>query len=143
MSNPNHEVRLCLAIRRQEDCSHIEDALVLDGFNITVFPNAESLWDNFQLRPARIIISDRRFGEGMSGLELAQRIRKQFLMPYCYIILRSTMNHLPEIEEGLGAGADDYLIKPHNPVELRARILVGLRWLAYIDSLLASQNTSA
>lgn len=143
MSNPNPNVRIYLAIRKQEDCSHMVDTLVLDGFNVASFPSAELLWDTFKIRPARIVISDRRFGEGWSGLELAHAIRRDFLTPYCYIALRSTLNHLEEIEEGLAVGADDYLIKPHNPVELRSRVLVGLRWLAYIDSLLESQNTAA
>jgi len=119
------------------------DTLVLDGFNVTGFHNAETLWNRFKIRPARIVISDRRFELGLSGLELAQAIRRDFLTPYCYILLRSTLNHLPEIEEGLDAGADDYLIKPHNPIELRSRILVGLRWLTYIDSLLEPQNAAA
>jgi DNA-binding response OmpR family regulator len=142
MPDSRQASRIYLAIRRQEDASHIEGALVMDGFNVVTFPNATTLWNTFQQRPARIIISDRRFGESMSGLELVMHIRKDFLMPYCYVILRSAMNHLPDIEEGLAAGADDYLIKPHNPIELRARILVGLRWLAYIDSLNTSEPTA-
>ncbi|HEU5068848.1 MAG TPA: response regulator [Verrucomicrobiae bacterium] len=129
-----------LAIRQSEDRSHIEDTLVLDGFRVRSFPSAESLWPVFQQHPARIVITDRRFRDSMSGLELAQNIRRDYLMPYCYIVLRSAMNHLPEIEEGLASGADDYLIKPHNPVELRARILVGLRWLTYIDQLVQEQS---
>jgi hypothetical protein len=30
---------------------------------------------------------------------------------------------------------DDYLLKPFNPIQLRSRALVGLRWLSYLDSL--------
>jgi DNA-binding response OmpR family regulator len=47
----------------------------------------------------------------------------------------SVMNRLHDIKDGLTVGVDDYLLKPHNPFQLRSRILVGLRWLNYIDSL--------
>jgi hypothetical protein len=30
---------------------------------------------------------------------------------------------------------DDYLIKPHNPFQIRSRALVAMRWLTYIDSI--------
>jgi DNA-binding response OmpR family regulator len=142
MSNLNKDVRIYLAIRKAIDRSNMEDTLVLDGFDVSSFPNAADLWDVFQQRQARIVITDRRFGDSLSGLDLAKRIRKDFLLPYCYIVVLSTMNRLKEIEEGIAAGADDYIVKPHNPFQLRSRILVGLRWLAYIDSLHAKDTAA-
>lgn len=139
MSNLNKDVRIYLALRKEADRSHMEDTLVLDGFDVSTFSNAEALWEAFQQRPARVVISDRRFGTSLSGLDLARNIRKEFLLPYCYIVTLSTMNRIKEIEEGLAAGVDDYIVKPHNPFQLRSRILVGLRWLAYIDSLHAKE----
>jgi DNA-binding response OmpR family regulator len=47
---------------------------------------------------------------------------------------------MEEIEQGLEAGVDDYLLKPSNPIQLRARALVALRWLSYLDSLLQEQQ---
>jgi DNA-binding response OmpR family regulator len=142
MSNLNKDVRIYLAIRKANDRSKMEDTLVLDGFDVSSFPSADDLWDVFQQRQARIVITDRRFGGGLSGLDLARRIRKDFLLPYCYIVVLSMMNRLKEIEEGMAAGADDYIIKPHNPFQLRSRLLVGLRWLAYIDSLHAKDTAA-
>ena len=77
----------------------------------------------------------------MSGLDLTRRIREHHALPYTYIILQSVMNQIHDIRDGIEAGADDYLIKPHNPFELRARLLVALRWVNYIDSLFAEQQT--
>lgn len=45
------------------------------------------------------------------------------------------MNNLKQIKEALAVGTDDYLVRPHNPFQLRSRVLVGMRWLNYIDSL--------
>jgi len=135
MPDLKNSVAIYLAIKSEKDRSPMEDALVLDGFDVSTFRSAGELWEAFRRKPARLVISERRFGSDLSGLDLARNIRKHFLRPYCYIVLLSAMNRIKEIEEGLAAGVDDYLIKPHNPFQLRSRILVGLRWLAYIDSL--------
>lgn len=145
MPEANRDIRIYLALKNQQERSRVEDILVLDGFDVSTFCSAEELWSAFQRRPARVVISDRRFGRSLSGLDLARNIRRDFLLPYCFIVLLSAMNRIKEIEEGLAAGVDDYLIKPHNQLQLRSRILVGLRWLNYIDSLhakdLAGQRT--
>ena len=135
VSAMNKNIRVFLAIKNQEERSRMEDTLVLDGFEVSTFQSAGQMWDAYRTHAARIVISERRFGKDLSGLALTRNIRKDFLLPYCYIVLLSTMNRIKEIEEGLAAGADDYLIRPHNPFQLRSRILVGLRWLSYIDSL--------
>jgi DNA-binding response OmpR family regulator len=75
-------------------------------------------------------------------LELVSRIRQQQPWPYVYVAVMSAMNQMDEIEQGLEAGVDDYLLKPFNPIQLRARALVALRWLSYLDSLFQEQNVS-
>lgn len=134
------DLHIYLAIRNSETRSQLEDQLVSDGLKVSVFSTASALWSTFQDKPARLIIIDRRIADGLSGLELARRIRQQFLLPYVYVLMLSTMNSLAEIKEGLAEGVDDYLIKPHNPLQLRSRVLVGMRWLNYIDSLFADKE---
>lgn len=128
-------VKLYLAVKRQEERSSMEDTLVLDGFNIRTFATASDLWNAFQEIPARIVISERRFADGFSGLHLVSNIRKHHLMPYVYTVILSTMANLKEMKEALAVGVDDYLVRPHNRFQLRSRALVGIRWLNYIDSL--------
>ena len=127
--------RFYLAIRNREELSHIEDNLVLDHVDVSCFPTAQALWERFRQRPARFIITDRRFPGEFDGLQLARHIRRDFMLPYVYILLRSKMDRLEEIQEGLDAGVDGYLVKPHNPVQIRSQVLVGLRWLTYLDSI--------
>ena len=141
ITNPN--VKIYAAIREPQDRAKIENLLVMDGFEVSVFAAAGDLWDIFKVRPARIVISDRRFPGLMSGFELTRRIREHHTLPYTYIILQSVMNQLHDIKDGIEAGADDYLIKPHNPFELRARLLVAERWVDYIDSLFAEQGNKS
>lgn len=133
------EIRIYLAAKRPDDRAHYSDSLTVDGFNVSAFPSADDVWNTFQLRPARIVMTERRFEFGLSGLQLVERIRKQNTWPYVYIIVMSAMNQVEEIEQGLEAGVDDYLLKPFNPIQLRARALVALRWLSYLDSLFQDQ----
>ena len=136
------DVHIYSAIRNREDRSRTEDLLVLDGFDVSSFSFASELWERFRIRPARFVITDRRFGEEMSGLDLARSIRKHHVLPYVYILMFSQLNSLSEIEEALLAGVDDYIIKPPNRFQIRSRVLVGLRWLSYVDSINPGVNAS-
>jgi DNA-binding response OmpR family regulator len=64
---------------------------------------------------------------GVDGLEVCRRIRALSERPYIYLVLLTAKSHKEEIATGLDAGADDYVIKPFDPDELRARLKVGQR----------------
>jgi DNA-binding response OmpR family regulator len=134
--------KIYAAMREPDERAKLENLLVLDGFEVSVFALASDLWEIYRVKPARIVISDRRFNDQMSGVDLTQRIRGHQTLPYTYIVLQSVMNQLSDIKEGIEAGADDYLIKPHHPFELRARLLVALRWVNYIDSLFTDSRNN-
>lgn len=136
------QIRIYIAAKRPDDRSHLVDSMIMDGFDATAFASADELWQCFQLRPARIVMTERRFDYGMAGLDLVARVRQQQPWPYVYVIVTSAMNRMEEIEQGLEAGVDDYLLKPFNPIQLRARALVALRWLSYLDSLAKSEDAA-
>jgi CheY-like chemotaxis protein len=65
---------------------------------------------------------------GLDGPEVCRRVRQHRAsdMPAYLILL--TGNRRPEdIVSGLNAGADDYVVKPFDPAEFRARVQVGMR----------------
>jgi len=62
-----------------------------------------------------------------SGLELCERIRADKSAPYTYIILMTSNTEKSGVVKGLEAGADDFLVKPFDSSEMRARIGVGRR----------------
>lgn len=66
----------------------------------------------------------------MDGLELCRRIRASERPSYVYTILLTARAGMDSVVEGLSAGADDFLVKPFHPQELRARVGTAARILA-------------
>lgn len=67
-----------------------------------------------------LIISDIKMG-GMDGYELCRRVREMGLneIPFFFC---SALGSIPQRVQGLKIGADDYLVKPVNPIELLFRV---------------------
>ncbi|NCO34165.1 MAG: response regulator, partial [Armatimonadetes bacterium] len=61
----------------------------------------------------------------MDGTEVCQKVRERGNEPYTYLILLTSLDEKTNTVKGLDAGADDYLTKPFDPHELRARLRVG------------------
>lgn len=72
----------------------------------------------------------------LSGLEVCQEARRVHTTNPPYLLLITVRNSSADVVAGLDAGADDYLIKPINTAELRARVRVGLRTVELRDRLL-------
>lgn len=78
--------------------------------------------------PPDLILSDWMM-PGMTGLEFCRAFRDMTRDSYGYFILLTSKSEKNEVALGLDNGADDYLTKPVNPAELRARISAGERIL--------------
>jgi DNA-binding response OmpR family regulator len=64
---------------------------------------------------------------GIDGLDVCRRMRATMPNAATYIILVTARGGLENVVRGLEAGADDYITKPFDPRELRARLHVGVR----------------
>jgi DNA-binding response OmpR family regulator len=64
---------------------------------------------------------------GLDGLEVCRRARGRTNAPPLYIVLLTARTNREDTVEGLEAGADDFVTKPFDPAELRARLSVGAR----------------
>lgn len=97
------------------------------GFEVSIAHNGALAWKIYQeSNNIQIAILDWMMPK-LSGIELCQKIREKNQEPYVYLILLTSKNCPEDIISGLSAGADDYITKPFNPSELRARLKTGER----------------
>lgn len=101
----------------------IEIYLVSDGYKVLKADNAEAGLALLEKEEVHLVLLDIMM-PGMDGLEMCKRIRETNNIPIIMLSARST--DLDKIL-GLGTGADDYVTKPFNPLELTARVKSQLR----------------
>jgi len=78
----------------------------------------------------------------LDGIELCQRIRKAGSSgPYVYVILLTSKEGRQNMLDAMQAGADDYLVKPFDESELKARLLVGKRILDLQEELVSARES--
>ena len=77
---------------------------------------------------------------GLEGVQVCQRIRQDATRPYMYLLLLTARSQKDDLVRGLESGADDYLTKPFDAQELRARLHVGKRILELQDNLIAARE---
>ena len=105
------------------------------GFEVVVTHDGEAAWAQIAgATPPALAIVDWMM-PGVDGIELCRRLRAAPLPTPVYVILLTSRTSRQDLVAGLEAGADDYLTKPFDPDELRARIHVGQRTLALIANI--------
>jgi len=76
----------------------------------------------------------------LNGVDVVRAVRPQTAMPYVHMILLTSRQSKEDIIAGLDSGADDYLTKPFDPEELRARLRTGERILSLEDNLVQARE---
>jgi diguanylate cyclase (GGDEF)-like protein len=104
----------------------LEHALSSEPYALLFAKNGEEALRLFSKHKPELVITDWMLPD-LSGPELCERIRTDAYSSYTYIILVTSMTEKGSVVEGLAAGADDYLTKPFDANELRARMGVGRR----------------
>jgi signal transduction histidine kinase/DNA-binding response OmpR family regulator len=104
----------------------LKKMLVEMGQTVIEAENGKQGWEILNSRGVRLIISDWMM-PGMNGLELCKKIRSGSFKEYIYVIMLTAKDGRADLMEVFRAGADDYIPKPFDPEELRARVMTGLR----------------
>ena len=107
----------------QEIADLVEVYLRNDGYLVRKFYNALDALSCVETEEISLAVLDIMLPD-MDGFALCQRIREKYLFPI--IMLTARGEDLDKIT-GLTLGADDYITKPFNPLELMARIKTQLR----------------
>ena len=98
------------------------------GFTILEAASGTEAMEICQNQDIDMVLSDWVMPE-MSGLQFCEAFRELSRERYGYFILLTSKSDKEDIAKGLDKGADDFLSKPVNPTELRARIKAGQRVL--------------
>ncbi|MBL8259076.1 MAG: SpoIIE family protein phosphatase [Candidatus Competibacteraceae bacterium] len=91
-------------------------------------------WEIVQHGDIRLVISDWMM-PGLNGPDLCRRVRATPFDNYIYLILLSGRNDRNSLVQGMDAGADDFIVKPVHPEELRVRVRAGERILRLEEEL--------
>lgn len=113
----------------------LETTLRRWGYDVLITRDGSEAWHLLQAGKAPpMAIIDWMMPE-MEGPDLCRRIRGTPAISSLYLILLTAKGMREEIVAGLEAGADDYLVKPFDSEELRARVGVGCRIIELQRSL--------
>ena len=114
----------------------VEIHLVSDGYKVFKANSAKEGLEIFEREELQLLILDIMMPE-MSGMEMVEIIRQTSNVP---IIMLSAKSAVIDKIMGLGNGADDYVTKPFNPLELVARVKSQLRRYTRLGSMDAYQQ---
>jgi two-component system, cell cycle response regulator len=109
-------------------------------YRVVAVDNGLDAWEALQQEDApQLAILDWMM-PGMEGIEVCRRIRSRAQGPYRYTLLLTAKDEKQDVVTGLEAGADDYLTKPFEVNELRARVRAGKRILDLEAALIHAQD---
>ena len=117
------ETNILVVDDEQEIADLVEIYLVSDGYKVFKASNAQDGLDILNKEDIHLCLLNIMM-PGMNGLEMCKKIRETNNIPIIMLSAKST--DLDKIL-GLGTGADDYVVKPFNPLELTARVKSQLR----------------
>jgi phosphoserine phosphatase RsbU/P len=102
-------------------------AIIRWGYQPVIATSGPEAWALLQQPEApAILILDWLMPE-MDGPAISQKVRQDPRLASAYIILLTSKSRKEDVVLGLDSGADDFISKPFNNEELRARIRVGIR----------------
>jgi CheY-like chemotaxis protein len=115
----------------------LEMHLVEWGYEVVSTADGTEAWEVFQSPdPPRLAVLDWMMPQ-MDGVEVCRRVRSRPTAEPPYIVLLTARADSTDVVAGLESGADDYLTKPVERAELRARLQAGRRVVDLQSSLAA------
>lgn len=118
----------------------LEGLLVRWGYRVTSASNGKEAMDVLEEADSpRLAILDWMM-PGLDGVEICKELRRQAREPYTYVLLLTAKGRKQDLVVGLDAGADDYLSKPFDATELRARLRAGCRIVELQEQLVLARE---
>jgi two-component system cell cycle response regulator len=135
-----HRPRVLVAEDNLVSQSMLRAMLTKWGYDVVLARDGNEAWRLLESPGApRLAILDWMM-PGMDGVEVCRRVRSASREPYTYILLLTARTESQDLVQGMEAGADDYLTKPFNSHELRARLRAGRRILDLQKELMLARE---
>ncbi len=97
------------------------------GYDIVITSDGEAAWNILKAPDAPSLAILDWMMPGLDGVDVCRNVRARPGADPTYIILLTAKGNKADIVDGLQAGADDYVVKPFDRDELRARVQAGVR----------------
>ncbi len=107
----------------------LSDQLELDGFEVIRARSGKEGFQEFDRRLPDLVILDLNLPD-VDGIKICQRLRQ---LSDCPVIILTARDSLSDKIRGFDCGCDDYMVKPFEYLELKARIKACLRRKRGID----------
>lgn len=105
----------------------LQDTLTKWGYTVVLASNGLEALEKLQEEDGpKLAIIDWVMPH-VDGLEVCAKVRSVLNRSYIYLILLTANSSKEDVVKGLEAGADDYIIKPFNEMELKFRLKTGVR----------------
>lgn len=104
----------------------LQKTLVDQGYTVQIAKTGEEGLSQAQQQRPSLIICDWLMG-GMDGLEVCRRVKSDPALANTFFILLTSRTAVVDRVKGLDTGADEFLAKPIETNELKARVRAGLR----------------
>jgi diguanylate cyclase (GGDEF)-like protein len=105
------------------------------GHEVVVTHNGNEAWQALHRQGAPALAILDRVMPDIDGIEICRQLRREKTDTPVHVILLTSLNRREDLLEGLEAGADDYLTKPLDTHELRARLQSAGRILELQENL--------
>jgi len=110
------------------------------NFDVVTVADGAAAWEYLKAASAPTLAILDWMMPNLEGAEVCRRVRKELPLANLYLILLTALESRSDVVAGLDAGADDYVIKPFDAEELRARVQVGVRVLTLQAELRAARD---
>ena len=134
MTNVNGQPRILVVDDNDRNSRLLESLLTRQGYRVSLAADGENALRQAQEKDLDLIILDVMM-PGMDGYEVAREIRNSVDLRAIPILMLTALRELEDKIRGLEAGADDFLVKPFNTIELLARVRSLLRIKQLHDEL--------
>lgn len=120
---------------------HLLKSLLLKWhYQVVVAQDGSEAWRLLQQEDAPMLAILDWMMPGLDGIQVCREVRKLGRRSYTYILLLTARKRKQDIVAGMEAGADDYLSKPFDAAELKARLRAGQRVIDLQEKLLSQAS---